>query len=160
MADTPSFCRQCAERGPTCCQRAEIYVTPGDIERIAAAVGDRDFFVNAVPAGDGRPRDAELDPAWSRIFRPDGSRRVLRRMGGACLFLGDDGCRLAMDVRPLLCRLYPFDYNATALKGVHAHLCPRPERDNAPLLMALLCMNRDEAETWRRQFYEEMAEEE
>ncbi|MCC8167295.1 MAG: YkgJ family cysteine cluster protein, partial [Planctomycetes bacterium] len=99
-----------------------------------------------------------LDAAWSETFM-EPVRIVLAHDGnGDCVFLGGDGCRLPPDIRPLVCRLYPFDYNEDCIKGVHAPLCPAPERDAPALLLAELAMNRNAAETWRRQLYVELRE--
>ncbi len=101
-----------------------------------------------------------MDPAWGRVFGPDGRVRVIRRgEGRECVFLTPAGCSLSLATRPLVCRLYPFDYNETAIKGVYGPLCPEPERGNGPLLLALLAMGRDEAEGWRRALYEEIRRE-
>ena len=153
MNDEESLCSRCAREGVTCCQFTRIFLTRGDMERITAS-GVRDFheYVNIPWAG-----DAELDPAWRRTFRADGQRRVLRHHpDGKCLLLGAGGGGLDLTARPLLCRLYPFDYDDGRIKGVHAHRCPYPESANAPLLLALLGMNRERAEVWRAEFYREI----
>lgn len=153
LPDEENLCSRCARGGSTCCQNTRIFLTRGDMERITAS-GARDFHEHVHIPWAG---DAELDPAWRRTFRPDGLRRVLRHgTGGDCIFLGAEGCALDLATRPLLCRLYPFDYDDNAIKGVHGHRCPYPESANAPLLLALLGMNRDEAEAWRVQFYREI----
>lgn len=154
-------CARCAVKGNTCCQRTQVFITLGDIERVSAAVGDRDFYEYAV--ADPESRGEGEDPVWDRIFGSDGNRRILAHKGGKgrgdCLFLGERGCRLALTVRPLVCRLYPFEYDADTIKGVSAHHCPEPERNNQALMLALLGMNRDEAEEWRRMLYEEIERE-
>lgn len=153
-----SLCARCAELGRTCCQGTQIFLTLGDLERIAPAMPGECFWERAVPVEDNYRPDFEYDAVWSRIFGPDGGRRVLRhRSGGDCHFLTAAGCRLPARIRPLVCRLYPFDYNHTAIKGVYGHLCP--EAGNGPLLLAMLGMNRDEAEEWRRQLYQEICRE-
>ena len=159
-ADEP-ICATCAAAGKTCCQSTQVFVSGGDLERIAAATGGRDFFEYA--AADRDEYNPDDDPLWARIFAADGRRRVLRhkggRGGGDCMFLGDAGCVLAENVRPMICRLYPFEYDGDAIKGVSAHFCPESIRDNAPLVLALLGMNRDTAEEWRRTLYREIVEE-
>lgn len=153
------LCVRCANEGATCCQHTRIFLTSGDMERIAAA-GHRDFFEWVDFPWKGTQESAELDPAWRRTFQPDGQRRVLRRKEEErCVFLGGDGCALDLSTRPLLCRLYPFDYDANGIKGVYGHRCPYPESVNAPLLLAMLGMNRDEGEKWRAAFYREIEEE-
>ena len=75
------------------------------------------------------------------------------------MFLGEKGCRLKEDERPMVCRLYPFEYNEKTIKGVTPHHCPEPQRDNHALMLALLGMNRDRAEEWRHTLYQEILEE-
>lgn len=151
-----SICSRCSLSGRTCCQWTEIFLTKGDVERIAAA-GHNDFSeYKEIPKG----IDLSTDPVWALAFDENGSRRILLRdENGDCSFLRQDGCSLSMEARPLLCRLYPFEYDAEGIKGVTANMCPEPENGNAPLLLALLAMNRDEAEVWRAMFYQEIREE-
>jgi Fe-S-cluster containining protein len=110
MTADESFCARCARHTTTCCQWREIYVTPGDVERIVAFSGGRDFFEFSRPS-DPSYGDQDHDAAWaSCVFRADGTRRVLSRWpDGACFFLGAQGCALPAEVRPLVCRLHPFD---------------------------------------------------
>ena len=161
MEEAQPLCARCASLGRTCCQNSQIFITSGDIRRITRETGLADGFAEyAVPADPGYLANTETDPVWSRIFGRDGSRRILSRQpGGDCVFLSPAGCRLAMEVRPLICRLYPYDYNDAAIKGVNGHQCPPPERDAPALLLALLSMNRDQAEAWRQTLYREIREE-
>ncbi len=157
---TESLCRRCAALGGTCCRGTQVFVTCGDVERIAAVTGSGDFWEMA-SADDGEfAAGRVLDSVWGRVFGVDGRRRVLRHgVGRGCFFLTPDGCSLSLAVRPLLCRLYPFDYNETTIKGVYGPLCPEPERGNGALLLASLAMNRDVAEEWRCALYEEIRRE-
>ncbi len=152
-----SICSRCSLSGRTCCQWSEIFLTKGDVERIAAVVGHNEFNeYKAIPKG----IDLSTDPVWALAFDKDLRRRILRREeNGDCSFLGENGCRLSMEARPLICRLYPFEYDAERIKGVSADHCPETEKQNAPLLLALLKMNREEAEVWRAMFYKEILEE-
>ncbi|MDR0362736.1 MAG: hypothetical protein LBJ46_08665 [Planctomycetota bacterium] len=86
-------------------------------------------------------------------------RALARFKGGTCVFLAEDGCRLDEETRPLICRLYPLEYDDRCIKGVSPGLCSSPERDNPVLLLARLGMNRDQAESWRKTLYREIAEE-
>lgn len=152
------LCARCAAQGKTCCQNTEIFVTLGDVRRIAAA-GHGDDFTAIAPRA-ARVEDNAWDAAWSRLFAADGGRRILaHRPDGDCVFLDANGCRLPMGVRPLVCRLYPYDYNESTIKGVFGHLCPSPEGDNIPFLLAALEMNREAAEGWRKDLYREIREE-
>lgn len=151
------LCAHCADLGHTCCQGTVIFLTCGDVERLRAA-GERDFYVYAPPVPEGVGVGCPDDPLWARTFRF--KRRVVKHQSGEdCYFLTGEGCRLSSDVRPLICRLYPYEYNPETLKGVTAHRCPEPQAGNAPLLLAMLGMNRDMAEEWRKMLYREIVEE-
>jgi Fe-S-cluster containining protein len=91
------------------------------------------------------------------IFRPDGSRRVLeRRADGECTFLGDRGCTLPTEVRPLVCRLYPHDYTAAGLRAELAEGCPTHLLRPGETLLRALDMRREDAERWRAMLYAEL----
>ncbi|MCD7897926.1 MAG: YkgJ family cysteine cluster protein [Planctomycetaceae bacterium] len=158
-ASDDSLCRRCARTGPTCCQRTQVYVTGGDIARIAAATGLIDFHETVPPADPSGGGTLHLDAAWAGTFSEAGSTVLAHAGNGDCVVLVPDGCRLPLAVRPLVCRLYPFDYNEDCIKGVFAPLCPAPERDAPALLLAELAMNRSAAEAWRRRLYDELREE-
>lgn len=150
------LCGRCGREGKTCCQGTRVFATVGDMRRIAASGVEADFWEYAKPAREESGAGFLLDETWERIFGSDGSARFLRHKGdGDCWFLGPGGCGLPLETRPLVCRLYPFDYNETAVKGVHGHLCPDQERRNGPLLLALLGMDRERAEGWRGLLYAE-----
>lgn len=114
--DQISLCRQCALKGHTCCQNHDIYVTQGDCRRISIHTGQNDFFEYRT-CSDSAYADQDDDPVWQKhVFRPDGSRRVLKRNGRAeCLFLTSAGCQLPLTVRPLVCRLFPHLYSDQGL---------------------------------------------
>jgi Fe-S-cluster containining protein len=140
----------------TCCQSREIYLTPADRARIEAHTGRRDFARFAVAAPEYLEQDD--DPEWLVIFRPDGSRRVLaRREDGDCTFLGPTGCGLPLEVRPLICRLYPFDYTAAGLRDELSEGCPTQLLAPGQRLLRVLDMDRQVAEGWRAQLYAELA---
>lgn len=63
-----------------------------------------------------------------------------------------------MNVRPLICRLYPFDYTADGLKEQPAGGCPVELLQPRQQLLQVLEMNRDEAERHRAQLYAELLE--
>lgn len=157
MGDEASLCSRCAQRGKTCCQICEIYVTPGDVQRIGTFVGHFDFFEFRKPV-DPQYLDQDDDPEWARcVFRPDGSRRVLRRStSGDCVFLGPVGCRLPWEVRPLVCRLYPVEYTAGGLKPDLADGCPVNLLPPGQDLLQALGMTWEKAEVWWRQLYAEI----
>lgn len=158
MPNPHLVCARCAEDGGGCCRDVRVFLTLGDVERIAARRLHSEFWEYAAPAPGRSGADGGLDEVWDRTRGADGGRRVLRHAGtGACVFLAPDGCALEMEARPLVCRLYPFEYSRETITGVNGHLCP--DGANAPLLLALLGMNRDDAERWRRQLYREILEE-
>ena len=154
------LCVRCAQTQRTCCQICEIYVTPGDVERIAAFTGTGDFHEYRRP-DNPEYLDQDDDPLWAtRVFRPDGTRRVLRRTESAgCVFLGPNGCRLPLEVRPLVCRLYPFDYTEKGLQSVNGTMCPTRLLAPGETLLQSLDMDAETAEGWRRQLYAEIRRE-
>ncbi len=82
---------KCTKCG-ACCRDAEererrILLMETDISRLKGQHGVGEF---AVPISGREPFVAEM-----------------RKIGGRCLFLSEDGC-LAYDRRALLCRMYPF----------------------------------------------------
>jgi Fe-S-cluster containining protein len=161
LAQMEFLCVRCARHTRTCCQRCEVYVTPGDVRRIAAHTGTDDFH-EFRPAGDPSYADQDDDPTWKHhVFRADGTRRVLkRRPAGDCTFLGPHGCRLPLAVRPLICRIYPYDYTAEGLKEELSRGCPMGLVRPGLTLIDELGMNRADAERWHRQLYDEVRAEE
>ncbi|MFH0945009.1 MAG: YkgJ family cysteine cluster protein [Planctomycetota bacterium] len=158
--DPEPFCARCARHQATCCQNTDIYVTRGDVRRIEAGTGRTDFCDYRLarnPAYLGQ----DDDPLWRRlVFRADGTRRVLRQTsGGDCTFLSSSGCTLPSDIRPVICRLCPFEYTAAGVTGL-APGCPtqllRPGED----LIGILGMSRERAEELLRALYVELLEEE
>lgn len=137
-------------------------MTEGDIARIAAHVGRDDFWSRR------RPQDAEYldedpdDPAWQALTSDGEGRRAMleRRPQGDCTFLGARGCTLPLDVRPLVCRLYPFSYTERGLTGVEDGYCPReallPRDEPGVTMLTVLGMEAREGERWRRQLYSEL----
>ncbi|MCA9149735.1 MAG: YkgJ family cysteine cluster protein [Planctomycetales bacterium] len=160
MASEEFLCVRCARHTVTCCQRSEIYVTPGDVERIQSHTG-REDFVEFRCADNHEYVDQDDDPVWrDHVFRADGSRRVLRRKeNGDCTFLGEHGCVMPLDTRPLICRLYPFDYTADGLSDELALGCPLELLLPGQSLLGALEMNVADAERWHRQLYEEVQQE-
>jgi Fe-S-cluster containining protein len=159
MADE-FLCVRCARVQRTCCQTSEIYVSPGDVRRIAAFTGQTDFFEDrAAENPTYLPQDD--DPAWrDNMFQADGKRRVIYKVAdGSCQFLGAHGCQLPMETRPLVCRIYPYDYDDHGIKKDLSHGCPlhlvRPGQD----LLTELNMHLTDAERWHQQLYDEIREE-
>lgn len=157
MDNLETFCAQCARHQKTCCQTREVYITPGDVKRIEGHTGFTGFWEFRKPEDPGY-LDQSDDPAWGEyVFRPDGSRRILRRQeDGACVFLGPAGCLLPLEIRPLVCRLYPYQYNEFGLLPELAAGCPtqllRPGED----LLAVLQVAVEDARRWHAQLYREI----
>ena len=153
------LCVRCARHQQTCCQDSDIHVSLADVRRIAAATGRDDFMEFRLPAYAVYDQSIE-DPFWYKhVFRHDGMRRVLKqKVGGDCSFLGDQGCTLPVESRPLVCRLYPFDYNAEGILERPASGCPVEMLAPGRSLFEELQMSVDHAEQLRAQLYREIAE--
>ncbi|MEJ2690395.1 MAG: hypothetical protein P8130_10685 [Deltaproteobacteria bacterium] len=152
------ICARCAQLGKTCCQLTEIYVTAGDVRRIAAFSSRIDFYEYRIPVNPDYAADSS-DPVWQRqVFRLDGSRRVLKQQpSGDCFFLGSCGCQLPMETRPLICRLHPYLYNAGGIiEGVLDDRCPSHLLPSDGSLPAALGMSLEEARGWHNSLYAEI----
>ncbi len=154
------LCVRCARHTRTCCQRSEIYTTPGDEQRIRDFTG-RDDFTRFCQPDNSEYADQDDDPVWrDRVFRADGSRRVLERQpNGDCTFLGSQGCTLPLEIRPLICRLYPYDYTAEGVKEELSEGCPLDLLRPGQGLIEALEMNIEDARRWHRQLYQEVQHE-
>ncbi len=157
MADDEFLCVRCARHTKTCCQRCEIYTTPGDVKRIEQHTQRQDFWEYCVPH-DPDYGDQDDDPAWrDHVFRADGSRRVLKRQAnGDCTFLGAQGCVLPLEVRPLVCRMYPYDYTEAGIQDELSPGCPLELLAPGQGLIQALDMNVQDARRWHGQLYQEI----
>jgi len=152
-------CARCARVQKTCCQQTEILVTEGDTARIAAHTGRLDFWERRAVRDVSYLEDDPDDPDWRRAtVAPDGSRAMLRKQpNGDCTFLGAAGCFLPEETRPLVCRLYPFEYTHQGVLGEDAEYCPTALVDPGRLgMVRMLGMRREDAERWRHQLYSEL----
>jgi Fe-S-cluster containining protein len=127
------------------------------LERIESHSGREDFFEYRQP-DNPEYADQDDDPVWrDHVFRDDGSRRVLkRRPDGDCTFLGPHGCTLPLEVRPLVCRIYPYDFSE---EGIHEELsegCPLELLRPGQGLIQALDMKLADAQRWRDQLYQEI----
>lgn len=154
------LCARCARYMRTCCQDSEVYASPADVRRIEAHTGQTDFYEYRVPT-DPIYYQQDDDPIWpTLVFQPDGTRRVLKReLDGSCTFLGERGCVLPLDIRPLICRIYPYDFNEGGIKEELCNGCPTEILRPGQTLVQALVMNREEAEAWRKQLYLDIREE-
>ena len=151
------LCVRCARHMRTCCQTSEVYATPGDVQRIEEFTGRVDFFEFRKP-DDPVYLEQDDDPVWERcVFRLDGTRRVLKREpDGNCTFLGDAGCVLPLETRPLICRIYPYDYTADGLREKLAGGCPTELLAEGQELLDALQIDRADAVRWHEQLYREI----
>lgn len=158
---TKNVCGICARLGNTCCQNTEIYLTMGDIQRIAAQVSRLDFFEYRTPL-DHSYLDQEDDPVWAvQTILRDGTRRVLKKKNERdCLFLTQTGCQLSMEVRPLVCRLHPLTYTMDGLAEVLDQRCLSVLHEPENALITAMGMSPDQASSWHRQLYQEIFEQE
>jgi uncharacterized protein len=110
-------CARCAKAiGKTCCEPAAYeqlaMVTGADIARITEHTGLpawRFTEEEGVSAADAAAFETRW-PLYRGYFRRRPVKTILRARNGACVFLDRmRGCTLPLDVRPIACRLYPFD---------------------------------------------------
>jgi Fe-S-cluster containining protein len=149
-------CVKCAQITKTCCQRCEVLVTAGDKQRIADYTGRTDFWEYRAPT-DPVYLEQDDDPNWLKwAFRPDGTRPILkRRTAGDCTFLTPRGCSLPMEVRPLVCRIYPYTYTERGIDGV-SDGCPDEVVPPGSTILKVLDMRRTDAERWHTRLYTEL----
>jgi Fe-S-cluster containining protein len=127
------------------------------MRRINAVTGENQY-VEWARTSDPAYLDQVDDPVWRRyVFRNDGSRRILkRRPNGDCIFLSPHGCLLAMEVRPLLCRLHPFTYTADHIDNEPDTDCPRHLLVAGESVFEAIHTSMELARQWHRQLYEEI----
>jgi Fe-S-cluster containining protein len=132
-------------------------VTVGDRKRIADHTGQTDFWELRAPA-DASYLDQDDDPNWLKwTLQPDGTRAVLRRRpSGDCHFLTPAGCRLPMEVRPVVCRLYPYGYTEQGLTGIEDDYCPPEVIPPDSTILKVLDMRHQDAVRWHRILYTEL----
>ncbi len=156
--DQGRLCRECALGGHTCCQGHDIYITLGDYRRIWLHTRSKDFFEYR-SCSDAAYADQEADPLWQQfVFRPDGSRRVLKRQpNNDCFFLTPEGCRLPLMVRPLVCRLFPHTYSAAGIDNQWDLDCPAARAMPSIYMEADIAgVKRQEALQWHEVLYSEL----
>jgi Fe-S-cluster containining protein len=112
-----SACARCAKLlGKTCCEprgtEQLAILTRADVERIAAHTGlsPRRFTLEE---GVTEQEAADFETRWPLYrgyFRRGPLLITLQARDGACVFFNRTrGCMLPVDVRPVACRLYPFE---------------------------------------------------
>jgi Fe-S-cluster containining protein len=134
-----------------------VYATPGDVQRIAEFTGRDNFTEFRAPANE-LYSDQDDDPLWrDRVFRKDHTRRVLKREeNGDCTFLSETGCVLPYETRPLVCRLYPYEYTEEGIADDLADGCPLELLAPGQGLIEALDMNLEKARLWHRMLYDEI----
>lgn len=157
MSTEEFLCARCAKYTITCCQRTEIFTTLGDLQRIRDFTGSDDFH-EYVPVKNPAYADQDDDPVWrDHVLGSDLSREVLKHEpNGDCTFLGEKGCVLPLEIRPLICRLYPFDYNAEGILNELAEGCPVELLRPGQGLLEALDMKVEDARRWHQQLYSEI----
>jgi len=158
MNDEKCLCTRCAKMGKTCCYNRDIYITPGDVKRIREYIGEDDFY-EFRSALKSEYLDQDDDPMWLKyVFNSDGSRRVLKHgISEKCIFLGEKGCTLSLNVRPLVCRLHPHTYNADDIYPELENDCPVYLLEKGETLeqaVAGICI--EDARKWHRMLYDEI----
>lgn len=150
-------CARCASAGKTCCQQTEIYVTVKDLKRMGAYTSRLDFFEFRPPA-DPAYFASKDDPPWQQhVFRLDGTRRVLKQQpNGDCIFLTGRGCSLTLEVRPLICRLYPFTYTVTGVQTETDERCPVNSFCQGKSVLEIFGISMQTVSGWHADLYLEM----
>lgn len=130
-----SICAQCAKIQRTCCEQTnvEVALTEKDLVRIALQTGRSDFYQRQAVRSD--QLDVYENPARHSdnvavyimgLFDQDGCRPILKKQpDGSCVFVSATGCTLPVASRPLLCRIYPYDWNDARELWVNADYCPK-----------------------------------
>lgn len=151
------LCTKCARHERTCCQDTEILVTDGDIQRIRDHENRADFWEYRAPSDPEYLRENADDPNWLRYTaRADGTRPVLKHMESRdCTFLTPKGCCLPIEIRPLVCRLYPYDYTEQNIIGTVPG-CPLSLLEKGQTVIEGVGVELEDAKRWRRQLYSEL----
>jgi uncharacterized protein len=152
-----NLCAKCAQHELTCCQGTEVFVTDGDVRRIATHVGKADFWEYRQPKDPVYTMHQPADPHWLRYtVRSDGTRPQLKHQrSGDCTFLTSTGCALPSEVRPLICRLYPHDYTEHGIVGIVSG-CPLYLLDQGQTLIGAIGIDAADAKRWHAQLYSEL----
>ena len=153
-----SYCLDCAAKNRSCCGNVNIYLTLADVERIASCGVVEDFY--SLEPLTAEYLDGGGDPNWNALILDEsGRRRVVRQKpDGNCVFLSDTGCRLASDKRPLLCRIFPFEFLGEKIIGISDY-CPVSAVDNWQEVLNESEMNTESSLKWIKQLYREIYQE-
>lgn len=149
-------CVECAKAGNVCCVTRQIVITDKDIDRVAAHVGHRDFFVYEFP--EAWYLEPSYDQDWlPLVLQPDGRLQILKRKeeDKSCGFLGDKGCVLPFDVRPRLCQLHPYMFTEKGIIGLDMD-CLISHMDKVEEYLAEHDMPIEKAKAWQKELYDEL----
>jgi len=152
-----NICSECAgSRGLSCCEAVQIYVTKGDIERITSFTNSKDFYFAAPLKGIYR----NCDSTWKDlVLDKNGCRNVIKlTKNGKCVFLKKDGCLLPMTVKPLLCRIHPYEFNEDGITGIYKY-CPISKMPNSEEILNDMGMSYNMVKKWHAILYREIREE-
>ena len=118
----PGICALCHGQGLGCCvlegasTEKVVGMTRGEARRIATACGRpmEEFCLEDEISPQFEAHINLMHPVLNRIM--PGRRRLRLKVdeNGACVFLGQDGCTLPREDRPLFCRLFPFWFTPDA----------------------------------------------
>ena len=116
-----------------------------------------DFFEFRPPADPAYFASVD-DPPWMQhVFRLDGTRRVLKQQpDGDCIFLTSCGCSLKLEVRPLICRLYPLTYTVTGVQTETDERCPANRFCNGRSVLEIFGISMETVLGWHADLYLEM----
>ncbi len=149
-------CATCASLGHSCCKGYQIYLTSGDIVRISGFLKHSDFYTYEPPIlSDIEP---DYDTCWLPLIMSEGNRvRVLNRTDDKqCCLAFAMGCLLPLETRPLICRLFPYDFINHHILGIDSS-CPISKECNWQSILDGMEMTESKAQHWVDLLYEEIA---
>jgi len=158
-----TLCEQCKKLDKTCCQLGSgvVLITDGDIKRISSFTKDvyfwkfeepKDYLLNRIKSS--------YDPkmrfyALSNDFKV---QTLKHKENGDCIFLSISGCALPMEIRPLHCRIHPYEFVEEQVVGITFAHCPVHLLEKRGDLPDELNIRYDDAEKWVKMFYGELRE--
>jgi uncharacterized protein len=157
-------CNECSKLQLTCCESTDIYVTNGDIKRISDYFGKNDFY-HLSPVSEemkhyyGDPCNVEegLEIYYKYLFDEEGRRNILKRTeDNKCCFLTPNGCSLLPNAKPIVCRLYPYDWNDRKEIWIDAHYCPKSLFKDEQEIKEYVCLPEEEARRLVDLLYDEL----
>ena len=80
------------------------------------------------------------------------------KLDGNCYFLSEKGCLLPLDIRPLYCRIHPYDFVEEEITGITFVDCPVNLLSKPGDLPDVINVKYDDAKQWVKMFYRELKE--